>query len=73
MEQSKGDLVILAPHAYHFGYNSGLNLCEAVNFIDDSWVPHGLLAKFCPVHKASKKNEANLPMELFVHEAKHEW
>lgn len=33
IEQSAGDTIVLAPRAFHFGYNTGSNLAVAVNFL----------------------------------------
>jgi hypothetical protein len=30
-------MMITAPGAFHFGYNCGLNLAEATNFITPTW------------------------------------
>lgn len=33
IEQSAGDAIVLAPRAFYFGYNKGINLALAVNFL----------------------------------------
>lgn len=39
--------MITFPGAYHFGFNTGLNCAESVNFALESWVQRGLKAKSC--------------------------
>jgi hypothetical protein len=43
--QAAGEVVVLFPHTYHWGYNEDTNVSEAVNFGDKYWSPIG--AKFC--------------------------
>ncbi|KAH8787526.1 JmjC domain, hydroxylase-domain-containing protein, partial [Hyaloscypha sp. PMI_1271] len=43
--QMVNQVVILVPHTYHWGHNTGPNEAEAVNFGDKYWSPIG--AKFC--------------------------
>lgn len=45
--QRPGEFIITFPHAYHQGFNYGFNCAEAVNFATESWIEHGLSAKFC--------------------------
>ena len=39
--------MITFPGAYHFGFNTGLNCAESVNFALESWIKHGVKAKSC--------------------------
>jgi len=45
--QQPGEFVITMPSAYHFGWNSGFNCAEAVNFATERWINIGLRAKPC--------------------------
>ncbi|KAK3907523.1 Lysine-specific demethylase 4D [Frankliniella fusca] len=42
--QKPGDIVYLLPNTIHFGFNVGMNLNEAMNFVSESWVLPGMLA-----------------------------
>lgn len=42
--QWEGEFIITFPGAYHAGFNSGLNIAEAVNFADQNWIEHGYRA-----------------------------
>ena len=47
VEQKEGEIVVVAPSAYHFGFNSGWNIAEAVNFANLRWLPFGEKAVNC--------------------------
>ena len=37
VHQKPREIIVTAAQAYHFGFNSGLNAAEAVNFAHASW------------------------------------
>ena len=41
------EFVVTLPAVYHAGFNHGYNIAESVNFANDPWLPHSLLAKPC--------------------------
>lgn len=49
MVQRERTFVVVAPGVYHFGFNMGPNICEAVNFLSDisPWREFGLQWKPC--------------------------
>eukprot|EP01088_Endostelium_zonatum_P018573 TRINITY_DN6009_c0_g1_i1.p1 TRINITY_DN6009_c0_g1~~TRINITY_DN6009_c0_g1_i1.p1 ORF type:complete len:469 (-),score=130.81 TRINITY_DN6009_c0_g1_i1:28-1401(-) len=53
--QEPRNFMITFPGAYHFGFNSGFNCAESVNFGLEKWVPYGLKAKPCQCRKDSVK------------------
>lgn len=42
--QRPNEFIVTFPEAYHSGFNTGLNLAEAVNVAFASWLPHGVAA-----------------------------
>ena len=38
MIQQKNEMIIVAPYAYHYGFNLGWNVAEAINFGSPSWI-----------------------------------
>lgn len=47
IEQRPGELIVTFPTGYHCGYNAGPNMCEAINFVTESWAPYGAAAGRC--------------------------
>ena len=45
--QTEGTFVLVLSSAFHFGFNAGFNVAEAVNFALKEWVPHGRRAVAC--------------------------
>jgi hypothetical protein len=46
--QGVNNIIVTFPRAYHCGFNTGLNLAEAVNFFHETWIEAGKKAKNCP-------------------------
>lgn len=42
--QRPNEFIVTFPQAYHCGFNTGVNLAEAVNVAFPSWLPHGIAA-----------------------------
>jgi hypothetical protein len=42
--QRANEFIVTFPEAYHCGFNTGINLAEAVNVAFPSWIAHGLAA-----------------------------
>lgn len=63
MVQEPGDFIVTAPNAYHCGFNSGLNLLEAVNYCPEFWIPAGRKA----AAKARKESTpVVIPVEMLI-------
>jgi jumonji domain-containing protein 2 len=60
--QSRGEFMVTFPRSYHFGFNAGPNIAEAVNFALDSWIPFGKEAVPCKCHSDSVR----IDMEIFL-------
>lgn len=72
--QEPGHFVVVAPGAYHFGYNMGPNVSEAINFLTtdivDVWKIFGRQWKFCSCNlKNSTKVELGLEELLNMNQA----
>lgn len=46
--QKANQVVVLSPHAYHFGFNTGPNVAEAVNFGTHRWLQKDMISKLTP-------------------------
>nr|XP_018915471.1 PREDICTED: lysine-specific demethylase 4E-like [Bemisia tabaci]XP_018917662.1 PREDICTED: lysine-specific demethylase 4E-like [Bemisia tabaci] len=44
---TQGEIMVVAPNAYHMGFNLGLNIAESKNFATHSWIKDGKEAKSC--------------------------
>lgn len=70
MVQEPGNYVIVAPGAYHFGYNMGPNVSEAINFLTtdiiEIWKEFGNQWKFCSC-KLNNDVKVDLGLEKLLH------
>jgi jumonji domain-containing protein 2 len=41
LTQNPGEFIVTFPRGYHFGFNTGLNMCEAVNYGNKEWIQFG--------------------------------
>ncbi len=53
MEQKPGEFIIGFSGAYHCGFNSGINVAEAVNFGTLEWLSKLKEVKYCKCKKSS--------------------
>lgn len=60
--QYPGEFMVTFPRAYHWGFNAGFNVAEAVNFALEDWIPFGKQASFC----LCKKDSVRIDMEVFL-------
>jgi jumonji domain-containing protein 2 len=60
--QQRGEFMITFPRAYHWGFNAGPNIAEAVNFALDNWIPFGKEAERC----RCKSDTVRIDMEIFL-------
>lgn len=37
LTQEQNEIIITSPNCYHWGYNSGFNIAEAINFTSKFW------------------------------------
>ena len=61
--QQEGEFVVTFPQAYHAGYSTGYNCCEAVNFAPADWLPFGSKAAAMYV---KRKREPSLDFEKLL-------
>ncbi|CAH0389277.1 unnamed protein product [Bemisia tabaci] len=60
--QTHGEIMVVAPNAYHMGFNLGLNIAESKNFATHSWIKDGKEAKACSCRgraRAGAKQESD--------------
>lgn len=55
VQQKPGEFVVAFSKAYHCGFNTGLNIAEAVNFATYKWVENIRYLKCCYCRKSSIK------------------
>ncbi|KAK3914191.1 Lysine-specific demethylase 4 [Frankliniella fusca] len=60
--QNPGEAIVLYPNTAHYGFNTGWNLAEAVNFGTVSWIPDGINAPKCQC----LEGQIHLDMTRFV-------
>ncbi|UJR13408.1 hypothetical protein I4U23_000423 [Adineta vaga] len=60
IEQCPNDIIVTFPRAYHWGFNSGFNIAESVNFALPSWIPFGQQAHFC----TCQKNDSSIKIDM---------
>ncbi len=61
--QSRGEFMVTFPRSYHWGFNAGPNIAEAVNFALDSWIPFGKEAEPC----RCIRDTVRIDMEIFLY------
>jgi jumonji domain-containing protein 2 len=54
VEHKVNEFLVLFPHAYHMGFNTGFNIAEAKNFATKNWVSYGKKAKKCQCEAEGK-------------------
>eukprot|EP01103_Thecamoeba_quadrilineata_P017969 TRINITY_DN6608_c0_g1_i1.p1 TRINITY_DN6608_c0_g1~~TRINITY_DN6608_c0_g1_i1.p1 ORF type:complete len:451 (+),score=98.55 TRINITY_DN6608_c0_g1_i1:102-1454(+) len=64
--QEPGEFIVTFPAAYHFGFNSGFNCAEAVNFANEKWLEIGARAKVCRCVSDSVSIDMNLLRERIL-------
>ena len=60
--QRRGEFMVTFPRAYHWGFNAGPNIAEAVNFALDNWIPFGKEAEPC----RCSRDSVHIDMEIFL-------
>ena len=60
--QRAGEFMITFPRGYHWGFNSGANVAEAVNFALPNWIEHAKHASACRCIRDS----VHIDMEVFL-------
>ena len=51
LEQNENEFIVTAPGSYHWGFNCGFNVAEAINFTNSIWTD-----KLKDIKTVSKKN-----------------
>lgn len=60
--QRPGEFMVTMPRAYHWGFNGGYNVAEAVNFALTDWIQYGREAKTC----SCVRDAVWMDMEIFL-------
>ena len=55
---------LVLPYSYHFGFNLGYNIAEAVNYATVDWIPFGKKSVNCDCKR--KKTMFTMSMEPFI-------
>lgn len=64
--QRKGEFIVTYPGSYHGGFSTGLNIGEAVNFANNTWLKFGL--KCQQIYRASRERIPVFPIEWILTE-----
>ena len=70
IEHRPGQIMIVAPGAYHWRFNAGFNIAEAINFASLTWIECGLHARLCDWQV---KMHFNLFNPIHMHSKLVEW
>lgn len=58
--QKANEVVVLSPHTYHFGFNAGPNLAEAVNYGTHEWLQNDMATLFTPCKGINKDKKCGM-------------
>lgn len=62
--QKPGEFILTFPNTVHCGFNAGINVNEAVNFVNEAWLEDGLRSKRCVCRL--KSGAPNLDMNYLI-------